>query len=175
MDTEQSDSPLRGQQADPPGSSAMLTIRPYQAADKEAVWRLHNEALAGTGAHAGNGPWDADLHDIPTHYTQTGGVFLVGEVAGSLVVMGALQRLDSTTAQVKRMRVAPACQRRGYGTAMLTALEQTGRDLGIQRFVLDTTDIQLAAQRLYTKQGYRETGRGKLGRFNVIYYEKRFP
>ena len=38
----------------------MIEIRQYFPGDKNAVWTLHNEALAGTGAHGGNGPWDDD-------------------------------------------------------------------------------------------------------------------
>jgi ribosomal protein S18 acetylase RimI-like enzyme len=157
------------------GAIHMLDIRPYLDADKDAVWRLHNEALAGTGAHAGNGAWDSDLHEIPKYYIHAGGLFLVGVLEIRIVAMGAVKRLDSITGEIKRMRVSPDCQRRGYGSALLATLEQQGRNLGITRFVLDTTDIQVAAQGLYENHGYRETGTGKLGRFNVIYYEKILP
>jgi ribosomal protein S18 acetylase RimI-like enzyme len=150
----------------------MLDIRQYIDADKDTVWKLHNEALAGTGAHAGNGAWDNDLHEIPKYYINDGGLFLVGVLENRIVAMGALKRLDRSTGEIKRMRIAPDCQRRGYGSAMLATLEQQGRELGITRFVLDTTDIQVAARGLYEKHGYRETGTGKMGRFNVIYYEK---
>ena len=40
-----------------------LEIRSFDPSDAAAVWALHNEALEGTGAHAGNGPWDADVRD----------------------------------------------------------------------------------------------------------------
>ena len=150
----------------------MLNIRQYIDADKDAVWKLHNEALAGTGAHAGNGAWDNDLHEIPKYYTDDSGLFLVGVFEDRIVAMGALKRLDKSTGEIKRMRIAPDCRRRGYGSVMLATVENEGHKLGITRFVLETTDIQVGAQRLYEKHGYRETGRGKMERFNVIYYAK---
>ena len=150
----------------------MLEIRHYREADHDAVWTLHNDALTATGAHAGDGPWDDDLHKIVEHYINRGGIFLVGLIEEKLVAMGALKRVDSTTGEIKRMRVAPAYQRRGYGTAILVAVEQRARELGIVRLTLDTTDIQVAAQNLYQKHGYREAGRGSAAGFSVIYYEK---
>ena len=150
----------------------MLEIREYREADHDAVWILHNDALTATGAHAGDGPWDDDLHNIFEHFINRGGIFLVGVLEEKLVAMGALKRVDSTTGEIKRMRVAPAYQRRGYGTAILIALEQRARELGIVRLTLDTTDIQVAAQNLYQKHGYREAGRGSAAGFSIIYYEK---
>jgi hypothetical protein len=34
---------------------------------------------------------------------------------------------------------------------------------------------QIAAQALYRAEGYRETGRGRPGRFEVIYFAKSYP
>jgi GNAT superfamily N-acetyltransferase len=150
----------------------MLQIRDCQEADHDAVWMLHNDALAAAGAHAGHGPWDDDLHKITDQYIRPGGVFLVGLLEEELVAMGALRRLDSTTGEIKRMRVAPDHQRRGYGTAILLALELRADELGIIRLKLDTTDIQLAAQSLYKRHGYREVSRHKVSGFTTIYYEK---
>ena len=149
-----------------------MLIRDYQEADHDAVWTLHNDALAAAGAHAGDGPWDDDLHNIREQYINRGGVFLVGLLEEKVVAMGALKRIDSTTGEIKRMRVTPDYQRHGYGTAILLALEQRADELGIIRLKLDTTDIQLAAQNLYKKHGYREIGRYKVSGFTAIYYEK---
>lgn len=60
----------------------VLQIRRYRSGDQQAVWELHNLALQQVGAHAGNGPWDGDLHDIERTYIDAGGEFLVGEIDG---------------------------------------------------------------------------------------------
>ena len=40
-----------------------------------------------------------------------------------IVAMGALRPLDGRTAELKRMRVLPEYQRRGYGQRILDSLE----------------------------------------------------
>ncbi len=136
------------------------------------MWELHNRALNEVGAHAGNGPWDADLHSIAGTYLDGGGEFLVGLVEGRLVAMGALRRLDDRVAEIKRMRVHPDFQRQGFGRLVLAALERRAGELGYETLRLDTALVQAAAQRLYQEAGYREVGRGELAGFDVIYFEK---
>ena len=136
------------------------------------MWELHNLALNQVGAHLGNGPWDADLHSIEENYLEAGGEFLIGLCGSKVVAMGALHRVSDHHAEVKRMRVHPHCQRRGLGDAILRQLEACALSRGYHRLTLDTTVQQVAAQQLYAKHGYRETGRTKVGPFDVILYEK---
>ncbi len=112
------------------------------------------------------------MHHIEAVYTQNGGAFFVGTSDGQLVAMGALKRISDTQAEIKRMRIDPNCQRRGFGQRMLTALETCARELGYRVLQLDTTTIQTAAQRLYEKNSYVEIRRGPVGPFECIYYEK---
>src|SRR5437868_14699416 len=100
-----------------------LIIRRYEPRDHDEAWSLHNLALERAGAHPGNGPWDDDLHHVDEVYLAAGGEFLVGELRGRIVAMGALQRTSEIRGEIKRMRVHPDCQRRGYGEAVLTELE----------------------------------------------------
>ncbi len=154
-----------------------MILRHYQPADDDEVWFLHKLALDGVGANAGDGPWNDDLHDIDEAYPRNGGEFLVGHVDGRLVVMGALRRVDDEIAEIKRMRVHPNFQRKGFGQAMLTVLEERAAQLGYTKIVLDTTDRQKAAQALYEKHGYVEVGRKVAnfpgtGEIGIILYEK---
>jgi protein-S-isoprenylcysteine O-methyltransferase Ste14/ribosomal protein S18 acetylase RimI-like enzyme len=147
-------------------------LRRYRPADHDAVWELHNLALRETGAHLGNGPWDDDLHHIESVYLNSGGEFLVGELGDRIVVMGALKPVGPGQAEVKRMRVHPSFQRRGFGQVMLDALEHRALELGFQTLVLDTSTLQKAAQRLYLKNGFQETGRRKVRHLDIIDYKK---
>ena len=151
----------------------MLTIRRYEEADHDAVWEVHNVALHQVGAHVGNGPWDDDLHHIEEVYFADGGEFLVGECEGRVVAMGALRRVSDDVAKVTRMRVHPRCQRRGFGQAILERLEARAVELGYATLTLETTVQQTAAQALYRKNSYRETGRTVMHSFVVIVFEKR--
>ncbi len=125
-----------------------------------------------SGAHVGNGPWDDDLHHIQEVYLDAGGEFLVGELGGRIVAMGALRRHDDVTAGVKRIRVHPGQQRRGFGRTVLRRLEERARELGYRRLVLDTTERQVAAIALYRSEGFTETGRGQVFGFPCIFFGK---
>jgi ribosomal protein S18 acetylase RimI-like enzyme len=149
-----------------------LRIRRYKPEDREAVWRLHNETLDEVGAHLGNGEWDDDLHGIEGAYLEAGGEFLVGVLNGRIVAMGALRRISSEEAEIKRMRVEPALQGRGHGQALLDALHSRAAELGYSTLRLDTTVHQWAARSLYEGNGYRETRRGRIGPFDCVFYER---
>jgi len=153
-------------------SLSTFEVRRYQQADHGAVWDLHNLALNQVGAHAGNGPWDDDWHHIEAIYLHDHGEFLVGTLDGQVVAMGALKRVDPEIAEIKRMRVHPAFQRRGFGRAILQTLERRATELGYHILRLDTTTRQEAAQAFYTQNGYRQVGRGRYGAFELFLYEK---
>ena len=149
-----------------------MHIRRYEPGDKRAVRRLHDDALNEVGAHLGTGPWDEDLDDIEGVYLGSGGEFLVGILEGDVVAMGAIKRDSPDVAEVRRMRVRPGLQGRGYGQAMLDALHCRAAGLGYSTLHLDTTVQQRVARRLYLKNGYREAGRGSVGPFECIFYER---
>lgn len=115
---------------------------------------------------------DADLDAIEETYLEAGGEFLVGEVAGEIVAMGAFEPVDEETVEITRMRVDPAHQRRGYGQRVLDALEAEARDRGYTAFELDTLARQDAARALYEANGYRETDRLTIGEYEVLFYRK---
>ncbi|MDP8910153.1 MAG: GNAT family N-acetyltransferase [Chloroflexota bacterium] len=150
----------------------MFELRSFRDEDTEAVWQLHNLALDDVGAHGGRGPWEDDLRDIRATYVDSGGEFLVGLLDGELVAMGGLLRRSPDEAEVRRMRVHPDRQRRGFGRRLLERLEERACACGCRVIRLDTTAQQTAAQRLYERAGYRETGRRQIGRFLFIDYAK---
>ena len=159
----------------------MFTLRRYTPADREAVERLHVFALQQTGAYLGRGPWDDDVYAIEEVYLKRHGEFLIGEHDGLFVAMGALKHLDPEHAEIKRMRIHPDYQGRGYGQLMLTELEARARARGYRTLHLDTSVLQIPAQRLYEKNRFREVGRDafrqEMGKdtyqmLEVILYEK---
>jgi hypothetical protein len=83
----------------------VLHLRRYEDADEPIVRRLHDEGMRQAGAHAGDGPWDDDLRAIRSTYLDDAGEFLLGELDGEVVAIGALRRVSQTTAEIKRMRV----------------------------------------------------------------------
>jgi ribosomal protein S18 acetylase RimI-like enzyme len=75
-------------------------------------------------------------------------------------------------AEVERIHVHPAFQRRGFARLILIRLEDRARELGYRRLQLHTTVIQTAAQRLYQSAGYRQVGRGQLSGAEVMYFAR---
>ena len=156
-----------------PTNTQTITFRRYEPRDRQAVRDLHDEALNDVGAHLGNGAWDEDLDAIESVYLQDGGEFLVGVLDERIVAMGALRRTSDGRARVTRMRVAPVFQGKGIGQRLLDKLHDRAAQLGYASLHLDTTVQQTAARRLYEKNGYEEAGRGTVGPFRCVYYERK--
>jgi putative acetyltransferase len=85
-------------------------------------------------------------------------VFLVAVSPGTgeAIACGALRRLDSTTAEIKRMYVVPELRGTGVATEVLRALEKAATDRGWHTLRLETGTEQPDAQRFYHREGYRE-------------------
>ena len=151
----------------------MLEIKQYVDADLASVWELHRLALTPTGAYLGDGHWNEDLLDITNHYLKNRGEFLVGLLDNRIVCMGAFRKKSETLAEIKRMRVLPDYQRRGFGQIIMNKLELKALQLGYSELILDTTTKQVAAQQFYEKNGFVESGRGKFEEFELIFYRKK--
>jgi ribosomal protein S18 acetylase RimI-like enzyme len=149
-----------------------FSIRRYVEADHPRVLELHILGLKQFEADSPRGKWDADLDDIDGSYFRNKGEFLVGELDGEVVAMGGFWRKTDDVAELKRMRVDPRHQRRGFGQAILTELERRAKSLGYSSIFLDTLPTMAPARHLYSKNGFVQTGTKKVGRFEAILYEK---
>lgn len=67
---------------------------------------------------------------------------------------GGLRALNDSEGEVKRMFVAPQSRGTGCASAILAQLEQSARDRGWIRLLLETGDQQPDAIRFYTREGY---------------------
>ncbi len=151
-----------------------LVIRTYDRRDQERIWQLHVEGLQDTRAAFpdSNPEWDEDLRNIETVYLGEGSHFWVVEEDGELIGMVAVHRKDRETAEIKRMRVAGGRRRRGLGQRLLELVEEFCRGRGYRRIVLDTTDRQAAARRLYEKNGYALVGAMPIPPLTLFFYRK---
>jgi GNAT superfamily N-acetyltransferase len=82
------------------------------------------------------------------------GTFVIARLDGTAVGCGALRKLDDTSAEVKRMYVAPEVRGKGVARIVLEHLEGVGRELGVHRLVLETGIYQAEAIALYHKAGF---------------------
>jgi putative acetyltransferase len=93
---------------------------------------------------------------IAEEVAEGSGAFCIAECAGIAVGCGAVRCVDATTAEIKRMYVAPSARGRGVGRQILAALEVEARRLGATRLVLETGPRQPEAIALYRHAGFAE-------------------
>ena len=110
-----------------------------------------NAELTGTYPEPGANHFQLDPEDV----AQGRGTFVVVYRDGTPLGCGALRVLDSNTAELKRMYVAPAARGQGLGRRLVAALEAEARALGVRRLVLETGVRQAAALALYRATGFQ--------------------
>lgn len=116
---------------------------------QELVAQLQDEFVVRYG-----GPDRAAVD--PEDFRPPTGQFLVGfELADRPVAAGGYRRLHDATAELKRMYVPAGHRGKGYGRAMLAALEAAARAAGVRRLVLNTGVQQPEAIALYESAGWR--------------------
>lgn len=132
--------------------------------DTDAVTRLWLEYLnwGNDGLHARYGfrlpvqeAVEGDLASIGKFLPPDGRLLLAAE-NGEAVGTAALQSIGTSTAEVKRMWVAPACRRSGIGGAMLDRLVTAAADVGYGSLRLDSPLFMTAAHALYRSRGFVE-------------------
>lgn len=108
-----------------------------------------------------DGPLGIDLEaeiaaGPPRDLAAPGGAFLLIEVGGEPAGFGGVRHLDTDTAEVKSMYVAPAHRGKGIARKLLAELEGIARLRGCRAVRLDTSDYLNDAIGLYRAAGYRE-------------------
>jgi DNA-binding MarR family transcriptional regulator len=91
---------------------------------------------------------DAVAFDAPD------GAFVVARDGVEVVGCGGLQRVDATTAEIKRMWIDGGWRGLGLGQRLLAHLELLAREQGRTRVVLDTNGSLLEAIAMYERAGY---------------------
>lgn len=157
----------------PEGQRTSLVIRSYEPRDQEAVWRLHVEGLEATRSAVKVGSqFDEDLRDVEAVYLKDGSHFWVVQDGEEVVAMVGALRRDGETVELRRMRVASARRRRGLGQRLLELVEEFARRQGYRRVVLETTDRQEAARRLYERNGYVLVEAMPIAPLTLFFYRK---
>jgi GNAT superfamily N-acetyltransferase len=119
-----------------------------------AAQRLVAEALGDLAARYG-GEGDETPVD-PADFAPPSGAFLVAYLAGEAVGCAGWRshRGDGSVAELKRMYTSPAARGRGVARRLLAAVEDSARECGRQRLILETGDRQPEAIGLYKSAGY---------------------
>lgn len=149
-------------------ASITIAIEPEDSRDAKrcvaAYYKELDQRFDG-GFDPGNGGYSGKP-------VNTVGVFLIARLHGRAVGCGALKLLDVSTAEIKRMWVAPEARGLGIARRLLEALEDQARRAGMGRIVLDTNRSLLEAQALYRMAGYREIERYNDNSYADFWFEK---
>ena len=116
--------------------SDTLHFRPMNEADLDAVLAIESLAFSH--------PWSRGLF---------------ADALRSYECWVMLEDLILDEAHLLNITVAPACQGRGLGLALLTHLMQRARQRGGQECFLEVRASNLSAYRLYERFGFNEIGR----------------
>ena len=87
-------------------------------------------------------------------FTPPNGAFFVADDGERLIGCAGWRRHGSD-AELKRMFTAKAARGRGLGRRLLAAVEESAREAGFQRLILETGDKQPEAVALYGSAGYQ--------------------
>ncbi len=140
-----------------------LIIRPYRPEDQNAVkaifidWNRHIAGTENSEAHEDyiQRVLDGEILHIKEFYQNIpGSGFWVADLAGAVVGMAGIERLNSLEAEVRRMYVDANYRRRGIGIRLLSHVEDFCIENNYQRILLSTSELQEAALALYRAQGY---------------------
>lgn len=147
-----------------------LTVEP---ADSAASLALQQAFFADIVARYPG--WDpgASQSVEPSELAPPHGVWLVAYSEGEPVGCGGLQRLDTETAEVRRIYLDEAARGNGIGRALLAQLEAHADRLGYRRVRLTTGDQQPEALGLFRSAGYTEISPFTDGVFTRHWMEKR--
>ncbi|WP_406873516.1 helix-turn-helix domain-containing GNAT family N-acetyltransferase [Aminobacter sp. P9b] len=101
------------------------------------------------------------------------GSFVIARLDGRPVGCAALRMIDATTAEIKRMWVAPSARGLGIASRLLLKLEAIAAGLGAKTVCLDTNRALKEAQTLYRREGYEEIARFNDNPYADHWFEKR--
>jgi ribosomal protein S18 acetylase RimI-like enzyme len=141
-----------------------LVLRPFAAADTDAVIDLRNRAFEELSGDSYTTEQKAALRENRTQkdYAEElvlNHIMLAFADALGLVAMGGWIAMpdDATMGRIRKLAVHPAAARRGFGRHMVEDAERRARDAGCRRFIVRSS---LNAVPFYESLGYRTTGHG---------------
>ena len=139
-----------------------VNIRRFRPSDQGGVIRLFCQFMAELAPPELSEAFQAyleqaiadELGRIPKYYFQREDQgFWVADEHGVVGMVG-IEHRDGQTAELRRMAVEKAHRRKGIARELLETAEAFSRGCGYRRIVLSTSELQVAARRLYESSGY---------------------
>ena len=134
-------------------------IRRITPEDNPAVKQLVLSTLAEFGLHGeGYAGVDAELDDMYAAYDNPLSAYFVVELDQNIVGVGGYAPLlgtePGTTAELRKMYLAPELRGKGIGDALIRLSLDGAQRCGYEGMYLETVAEMTAAQKLYVKHGF---------------------
>lgn len=132
-------------------------IRPYRPEDRPGVIAVIKSVYDDLNYVIDYDHFEADLVDIQTTYEDSGGAFWV--LADGATVVGSVGVLpkDTETCELKRLYLAGAYRRRGWGTRLVKTAQGWAIAHGFRKMVLWSDVLLVAGHALYRTLGFTAT------------------
>jgi ribosomal protein S18 acetylase RimI-like enzyme len=101
--------------------------------------------------------FEQELAGLPGDYAPPSGHLLLALVDDAHAGCIALKSLPGNACEMKRLYVRPEFQGSGLGRALVEKVIALAREAGHREMFLDTLPSMEAAQRLYTRLGFKDT------------------
>jgi ribosomal protein S18 acetylase RimI-like enzyme len=98
---------------------------------------------------------EGELKELPGAFSPPAGCMLLAEADDVVVACVALRPLDASICEMKRIYVKPEYRAKGLGRALGEQIIQEAKSMGYQLMRLDTANTMIAAQKLYSKLGFK--------------------
>lgn len=133
-----------------------FVIRPWQAADQQAIAAVIGTVLAEYGLDWNPELADRDVLAVEKYYLESGGEFWTVEQQGKIVGSGGYYPIDRghQAVEIRKMYLLPTSRGRGLGRFLLTALEKSIAQKNFQEIWVETASILVEAVQLYESSGY---------------------
>ncbi len=133
-----------------------FTIREATDRDREAIWRVHTEAIrvtcAGSYSDTQIATWTGLLTPDSYRRVVVNHRMIVAEAEGRVIGFG---QLDPKGGEVLALYVLPRASRQGVGSQLLARLERAAVAIGLALVWVRAT---LNAESFYARRGYRTKG-----------------
>lgn len=132
-----------------------IKLIPFEQKYLQEILDLNVKCTKALGAYFGPALQVEDLHDIGNYYSKSKGNFILAiDEIEQLVGIGAYQKVDEITVEIKRMRVKVEHQGKGIGKKILNFLISDALNNEYKRFILETSNRQLPAIKFYKSFGF---------------------
>lgn len=122
--------------------------------DRLAVIGIFREYVTSPTVDLGFQDYEQEFATLPGAYASPDGCLLLAWHNGAVVGCAALRRVDTLSAEMKRVYLRPAARGTGLGRRLVTAVLDEARRLGYQRVCLDVLPEFTSAQTLYRSLGF---------------------